>query len=63
VKSLLSGGNYPVALLHGCGPGYPSIISKSLAYNFRGISRMFSRVWCCNASLNENSFVRDITCN
>jgi len=32
------------------GPGYPSIISKSLAYNFRGISCMFFRVWCCNAS-------------
>jgi len=28
-KSLLSGGNCPFAL-HGCGPGYPSIISELL---------------------------------
>jgi len=30
----------------GCRPGYPSYISKSLAYNFHSISR----VWCSNAS-------------
>jgi len=32
-------------------------------YNFRGISRTSSRVWCCNPSLNKNSFGTDIICN
>jgi len=34
-----------------------------LPNNSRGISRMSSRVCCCNASLNENSFGTNITCN
>jgi len=48
---------------HGCGPGYPSIMSKLLTYNLRGISRLSSHVWYCNASLNNNSFGTGITCN
>jgi len=38
---------------------YISIISKC----FLRISVVFSRVWCCNASLNKDSFWMDITCN
>ena len=35
---------------------------KMLLQNFREISRMSSRVWCCNASLNKNSVGTDSTC-
>ena len=52
-------GNCPVRP-PGCGSGYSSIISKLLPCNIRGISRMFSRVWC---SLNKNFLGTDITCN
>jgi len=45
--------------LPSCGPGYISIISKC----FLRISVVFFRVWCCNASLNKDSFWMDITCN
>ena len=46
--------------LPGYGSGYTLIISELLSYNFRGSSRVFSRV-CC--SLYKNSLGTDITCN
>jgi len=58
MQSLLSGGNFPVA------PRWlrawsPFNFFKIASLEFRGIFRMFFRVWCCNAALNEQKLFRN----
>jgi len=49
--------------LPGCSTGCGPVTLQLFRNCFPRISRMPSRVWCCNASLNKNSFGVDITCN
>jgi len=53
VQNLLGGSNFLVA----------GLVSLQISFLEFGISYMFSSVWCCNASLNKNSFGTNITCN
>jgi len=46
----LKRGQLPGCTFPGCGPGYPSIISKCFPRITGGFPVFISRVWCCNAS-------------